>query len=394
MEIQNSINAKKLKRTERENEIKQSINSSRNEIQTRISNLSYQVKSKADEIERRNNEANYMQSEIEQLDKDMDVLRGMYHNINEEQLKYPDGAFVCPTCKRPLDVEDIQAKQEELQAQFNLEKANRLKGIQTKGKQMAAKQEELVKKRSVALADVDTLKQQKAILEQQVNELNENLPEQQNAQNAISSDKTWISLCNEIEDLENQLKIEAKPIDTTELKEAKAILSDAIDELNKRLGKRSTIERSEKVISELENKRDQNNQALSELERIEFIAQDFQKAKDNKLMEKINGMFSLVSFSFISEKLNGNENITCMCTVDGVPFPDLNSALKINAGLDIINAICNSKGISAPIFIDNRESVNEIIPTVSQIINLSVSKHDSLMIRVFSDGMMEQYQKL
>lgn len=394
MEIQNSINAKKLKRTERENEIKQSINSSRNEIQTRISNLSYQVKSKADEIERRNNEANYMQSEIEQLDKDMDVLRGMYHNINEEQLKYPDGAFVCPTCKRPLDVEDIQAKQEELQAQFNQEKANRLKGIQTKGKQMAAKQEELVKKRSVALADVDTLKQQKAILEQQVNELNENLPEQQNAQNAISSDKTWISLCNEIEDLENQLKIEAKPIDTTELKEAKAILSDAIDELNKRLGKRSTIERSEKVISELENKRDQNNQALSELERIEFIAQDFQKAKDNKLIEKINGMFSLVSFSFISEKLNGNENITCMCTVDGVPFPDLNSALKINAGLDIINAICNSKGISAPIFIDNRESVNEIIPTISQIINLSVSKHDSLMIRVFSDGMMEQYQKL
>lgn len=227
-----------------------------------------------------------------------------------------------------------------------------------------------------------------------MNELNENLPEQQNAQNAISSDKIWITLCNEIEDLENQLKIEAKPIDTTKLKEEKATLSDAIDELNKRLGKRSTIERSEKVISELENKRDHNNQALSELERIEFIAQDFQKAKDNKLMEKINGMFSLVSFSFISEKLNGNENITCMCTVDGVPFPDLNSALKINAGLDIINAICNSKGISAPIFIDNRESVNEIIPTVSQIINLSVSKHDSLMIRVFSDGMMEQYQKL
>ena len=28
-------------------------------------------------------------------------------------------------------------------------------------------------------------------------------------------------------------------------------------------------------------------------------------------MERINGMFSLVKFSFISEKLNGNEAITC-----------------------------------------------------------------------------------
>lgn len=392
--IQQNINAKKLKRSERENEIRQNINSSHNEAQTKISNLSYQVNAKAGEIERKNNDAHYIQSEIEQLDKDMTVLRDLYQKVNNEQLQYPDGAFVCPTCKRPLEVEDIQAKQEELQAQFNLSKANRLKEIQAKGKQKAAMKAELEKRYSVIVDDVANLKNEKAILEQQANELKENLPEQQNAQNIISSDKIWISLCNEIEDLENQLKIETKPIDTTDLKEAKAILSAAIDELNKRLGKRSTIEKSEKVIADLENKRDQNNQALSELERMEFIAQDFQKAKDNKLMEKINGMFSLVSFSFISEKLNGNENITCMCTVDGVPFPDLNNAMKINAGLDIINAICRSKGISAPIFIDNRESVNEIIPTVSQVINLVVSKHDSLMIRVFSDGMMEQYQKL
>ena len=390
VKIQQNINTKKLKRSERENEIKQSLNSSRNEVQTKISNLSYQITTKTGEIERKNNEANYIQAEIEQLDKDMAVLRVQYGKVDEERLQYPEGAFVCPTCKRPLEVEDIQAKQEELQAQFNQGKSFRLKEIQTKGKQKAARKEDLTKKHSVIISDVVNLENEKTLLEQQVNDLKGNLPEQQNAQNVISSDKIWISLCNEIEDLENQLKIEAKPIDTTELKEAKAILSDAIDELNKRIGRRSTIERSEKVIADLENKRDQNNQALSELERIESITLDFQKAKDNKLMEKINGMFSLVSFSFISERLNGNENITCMCTVDGVPFPDLNNAMKINAGLDIINAICRSKGISAPIFIDNRESVNELIPTVSQIINLVVSKDKKLTIRKLTDGIMEE----
>jgi len=127
---------------------------------------------------------------------------------------------------------------------------------------------------------------------------------------------------------------------------------------------------------------------------LEFLVQDFQKEKDNKLMERINGMFSLVKFSFISEKLNGNEAITCFCSVDGVPFADVNNASKINAGLDIINAICRSVGITAPIFIDNRESVNELIPTMSQVINLVVSKDKSLMIRVAGNGTMEEYKQL
>ena len=111
-------------------------------------------------------------------------------------------------------------------------------------------------------------------------------------------------------------------------------------------------------------------------------------------MERINGMFSLVKFSFISEKLNGNEAITCFCSVDGVPFADVNNASTINAGLDIINAICRSVGITAPIFIDNRESVNDLIPTMSQVINLVVSKDKSLMIRVAGNGTMEEYKQL
>ena len=61
--------------------------------------------------------------------------------------------------------------------------------------------------------------------------------------------------------------------------------------------------------------------------------------------------------------------------VNGVPFSDLNDAMKINAGLDIINAISNANGISAPIFIDNRESVTEIVSVMSQVINLVVDRN-------------------
>jgi hypothetical protein len=201
-------------------------------------------------------------------------------------------------------------------------------------------------------------------------------------------------LGNEISELENQLRIETPTVDTSELQKRKCVLSERISDLNKRLAKRETIERAQKLICQYEEKKISNNDALAQLERKEFTIVEFQKAKDNELTKRINGMFSLISFSFAHEQLNGNEKITCVCSVDGVPFPDLNKAMKINAGIDIINAICKSKGISAPIFIDNRESVNRLIPTESQIINLTVSKYPMLMIKVSGDNPMEMYQEL
>lgn len=393
-ELQKQIGNKKLAKSQRENEIRQNANKSYHDVLDNISKLEYQVKSKDAEISRKQEDHSRIKANIEALNNDLEVLRGKFYAIDAETLQYPEGAFICPTCKRELEVEDIQAKQQELQDNFNFNKANRLKAVQNEGKEKAAKVEELKKQCSIIQATITQLSNEKEILVHNINECKGNMPEEQDTQKIILSDPTWLSLSNEIVDLENQLKAEAKPIDTTELKEAKAILSEAIDELNKKLGKRDTIERSNKVIEDLEDRRDKNNEALAEQERLEFLVQDFQKEKDNKLMERINGMFSLVKFSFISEKLNGNEAITCFCSVDGVPFADVNNASKINAGLDIINAICRSVGITAPIFIDNRESVNDLIPTMSQVINLVVSKDKSLMIRVAGNGTMEEYKQL
>ncbi len=393
-ELQKQIGNKKLAKSQRENEIRQNANKSYHDVLDNISKLEYQVKSKDAEISRKQEDHSRIKANIEALNNDLEVLRGKFYAIDAETLQYPEGAFICPTCKRELEVEDIQAKQQELQDNFNFNKANRLKAVQNEGKEKAAKVEELKKQCSIIQAAITQLSNEKEILVHNINECKGNMPEEQDTQKIILSDPTWLSLSNEIVDLENQLKAEAKPIDTTELKEAKAILFEAIDELNKKLGKRDTIERSNKVIEDLEDRRDKNNEALAEQERLEFLVQDFQKEKDNKLMERINGMFSLVKFSFISEKLNGNEAITCFCSVDGVPFADVNNASKINAGLDIINAICRSVGITAPIFIDNRESVNDLIPTMSQVINLVVSKDKSLMIRVAGNGTMEEYKQL
>ena len=84
-------------------------------------------------------------------------------------------------------------------------------------------------------------------------------------------------------------------------------------------------------------------------------------------------MFSIVKFKMYEQQINGGEIETCEAIVGGVPFSDLNDAGKINAGLDIINAICG-------FVIDNAESVNELLPTKSQKIRLVVSKDKELVI--------------
>ena len=63
-----------------------------------------------------------------------------------------------------------------------------------------------------------------------------------------------------------------------------------------------------------------------------------------------------------------------------MPFTVANTAKQVNAGIEIINALSRFYGVSAPIFIDNRESVQSLIDTDSQIINLVVSSDKELTI--------------
>lgn len=392
--IQKKIGEKRLERTCKESEIREKVNKANGEARSSINDLVYKIQNLQGDIQRKKGSLSTIDTQIGNLNTELDTLRGEYRIINAEQLVYPDGAFVCPTCKRTLDAEDIETKQREMLANFNQNKSKRLQQNQATGRSKAGRISELQKDRENTLAEISKMESELDNLEAQKKYQEENLPAAQDAQKLIESDTDWIRMGNEIAELENQMNVEIKPVDVSELQEGKRVLSDAITDLQKRLNKRETIERAEKLIQEFEDKKIQNNDALANLERTEFIITDFQKAKDNELMKRINGLFSLVSFSFVDEQLNGNEKITCVCTVDGVPFPDLNNATKINAGLDIINAICQAKGISAPIFIDNRESVNELIPTVSQIINLVVSKYPKLMLRSFTDGCIEEYREL
>lgn len=371
---------------------------------------------------------------ITALSNEVQALRDEYKKKALEQIKLDPNDFICPTCKRPLDEDDCEAKRKELQKNFEDQKTMKLKEIQTEGKEKAAQlskmqgeldgydsqMNQLNDQIASTQKDLETANSDLLTLQQTLQKKLENRPVEPDYAKVLASDKEYqdlssqlssleankkavekaiipdpiyseleaadqqcIDLKNKITELQNKIDNfkDADPVDTSDIEDQKKKLNEEIEDLVKRMAKRDVIQKADDEIKKLMDKQDQNNQELASLEGIEYNALQFQKTKDKVLMERINGMFKIVSFSFVSNQLNGGEKLTCVCTVNGTPYPDVNHAGKINAGLDIINAICKSEGVSAPIFVDNAESVNDILPTVSQKVMLCVTRDPSLIVK-------------
>lgn len=191
----------------------------------------------------------------------------------------------------------------------------------------------------------------------------------------------WQELDNQIKTIQATIE-EVKPVDTSDLKEQKKTFESHRDELKAELSDKERIAKYTQEINDLEKKSDELAQQIADLEKKEFTIMDFTKTKINECESRINNLFSIVKFELFDKTIDGGEFEACIATNKaGVPISSTNTAEKINAGLDIINALCRFHNVTAPIFIDGRESVNQLIPTESQIINLIVSNDKSLTIK-------------
>lgn len=329
-----------------------------------------------------------LQSEIQEYDRQLaslsetrNSLLAEWKSINAEQLTFNEDEFICPTCKRRFEVDEIESRQQELSETFSRNKAKRLELNKQKGLEVKAKREAIEKAK--AQAEVNIASKRAWIDTQKSSSLYLNELVEPETESVIAADKRYIDLCNQETELKNQIENETATdtgSDTSELVEGKGTLQSAIDELKKMLSKKDIIKRNNERIAELETMMRKQSQEVAELEGIEFTIASFSKARIEAVERKINGMFHIVRFKMFDTQINGGEVETCEATVNGVPFSDLNDAGRINAGLDIINAICGSNGVYAPIFIDNAESVNELLPTQSQKIRLVVSTDKELVI--------------
>ena len=302
---------------------------------------------------------------------DVGKLRQEWHSVNADEFVFDPSSAVCPTCKQHLNNED--EIRDKLEANFNKDKIERLSRIEKRGKELNIKVVGYVDELTSLEEEQDNLRGKHLEIEGDIIEA-ENHP--------IDADDVYNNYLieNRHKDIKSELdKIEAKaqdsetPPDTAELELQRGNIESQINDIDSELDKHDRAESAERRIYQLKQEQKDLAQKISDLDHKDALIRDYNKIKIEAIEGGINSMFSYVRFKMYQPLINGGEEEVCICTVDGVPFDDLNTASKINAGLDIINTISDHRDIYAPIWLDNRESVTDIIETKSQIINLFVS---------------------
>ena len=169
---------------------------------------------------------------------------------------------------------------------------------------------------------------------------------------------------------------------SADIQQQKRNLQARIEDAKQKAAVKTTIERHTAAIAEIENREKELAQQLADVENLEYNAEQLNKARVTEVERRVNSKFAFVRFRMSEPQLNGGEIPTCVATVNGVKYADLNNAMKINAGLDIINTLCRFHGVTAPIFIDNAEGVNKIFEVDSQLIKLVVTSDPELTITI------------
>lgn len=158
------------------------------------------------------------------------------------------------------------------------------------------------------------------------------------------------------------------------LKSEKEELQARLDDVNKIIAKASMNVEIDERIGQLQEEQKEIGQKVADQEQILYLLEEFIRFKLDKVSETINSHFNTVNFKLFEMQLNGGMKDCCECTVGGVPYSSLNSGHKIVAGLDIIRSLSELYGVSAPIFVDNAESLTSEQTMRSQLILLIAKK--------------------
>jgi len=360
-------------------QIELEANAERNKLRLEFSSLETQIQGIKGEITSLEQQIELAQQKHKENATLLQGLRDEYTTMRAITFVAPsaDDLF-CPTCGQALPDNQSEAKIEEQRQKFEADKKRKMEANVAQGKKLKEQDDELVKNiglyeanritlldyLSSALVDAEEIRQKLAQLPEVID---------------IESHPEYQAIQQQITILEAEMD---KPVEdtTSELLTKKQSLVTEIERLNSILNSREVQAKTQERIKELEAEERKLAQQISELEGHKFLIEKFVKTKVSMLEESINSKFQAVTFKLFDTQINGGVVECCEAMVNGVPYADANRAAQINAGLDIINTIARHYGITAPVFIDNAEAVNELIPCDSQVIRLLVSNDKTLRV--------------
>ena len=304
-----------------------------------------------------------LDSQIKQEEARIEKLQAEFDTFNKQQFDDEN----CPTCGQPYPAE----KRAELEAMFNIQKATNLEEWQKLIDSAKALRQNYIEQKEIMQVKVDGMSSQ-------IEELSNTKDTKQKAMNEVGE----VDLDNDVQvnDLKAELFMLELDEDNTsddQLKRIDSELSELADKrstLQTELTKYDVIRDITKRINELEQEQQRLINEKNLVDETAFLLDEFVKAKVEMLEDTINKHFTITTFKMANVLVNGSVEDCCETMVDGVPYRSLNNAARINAGIDVINALTKFYKVNAPVFIDNAEAVTKFIDCKSQTIKLIVDE--------------------
>lgn len=304
-----------------------------------------------------------LDTQIKQEEARIEKLQSEFDKFNQSQ--FDDE--LCPTCGQPYPAE----KRAELEAIFNTQKATNLEEWQKLIDSANSLKQNYIEQKEIMQVKVDGMCSQ-------IEELSNNKDTKEKAMNEVGE----VDLDNDVQvnDLKAELFMLELDEDNTsddQLKRIDSELSELADKrstLQTELTKYDVIRDITKRINELEQEQQRLINEKNLVDETAFLLDEFVKAKVEMLEDTINKHFTITTFKMANVLVNGSVEDCCETMVDGVPYRSLNNAARINAGIDIINALTKFYKVNAPVFIDNAEAVTKFINCNSQTVKLIVDE--------------------
>lgn len=162
-------------------------------------------------------------------------------------------------------------------------------------------------------------------------------------------------------------------------------LTSRRDEILAALAKQDQWDEYSERIKSLDAEGKKLSQQIADAEQEEFKATKLAHRQVEECERVINSMFRGVTFKLfdytIEDRAKEYPIETCITLIGGVPVATTNTAKQITAGLEIIRTLCEHNEVCAPVFIDGRESIQQLPADLPyQIINLRVSDDKELVV--------------
>ena len=348
-----------------------------------------EIKAKADEVlfeketeertlAKRQRELSVQNSRLDRDKESLKELQGKFRELQER--KFDENSLFCKLCGQPLPLTDREA----LKGDYERNRTKELNEITTRGNALNDEIKEIK-------ANIEKLTDEISETEQRVKELEDEyknvLAEKENVVENVNVEESaeYKELSKQIEDKKKQL-LELSDMENAKkmLKAEEIILRNQLDNIEREIAKSELNDILDDRIAELQAEQKIVAQKVADQEKMIYLLEEFIRFKMDAISSNINEKFDGVCFKLFENQLNGGLKECCECTVNGVPYSSLNNGHRIVAGLKIIKALQELYGVSAPIFVDNAESVNDFnFPKMdSQLILLAVSNDKKLKIEV------------